>query len=183
MRRGFQVSAALLVAERLGGEPFDHFFCSDLGRALQTAQPTADRTGKKPVATPRLRERNLGVFQGLTGAQCARTYPEAYERFHRRDVDHAMPGGESIRELYQRVSGLFDELASQHAGAQLVIVTHGGVLDALYRHVTGLALDRPRDFPIYNASLNWLRHEHNGWVIEGWGDIGHLTRDAALDDF
>jgi len=177
------LAQALLVGERLGHEVFDHFYCSDLGRALQTAQPIADRSGKAPVSTPRLRERNLGVFQGLTSAECEKAHPDDYRRFHGRDPNHAMPGGESIRALYDRVSGLFEQLAQQHAGARIVVVTHGGVLDALHRHVMGIPLDRPRDFPIYNASLNWMRREASGWLMERWGDISHLTRDAALDDF
>jgi probable phosphoglycerate mutase len=178
------MAQALLVGERLGAEPFEAFFCSDLGRALQTAQPVADRTGRQPMATARLRERALGVFQGLTGAECERAYPDEYRRFHARDPGHAMPGGgESIRSLYERVSGVFEELARKHVGARVLVVTHGGVLDALYRHVTRMPLEQPRDFPIYNASLNWVRREGDGWVLERWGDIAHLTRDAALDDF
>jgi 2,3-bisphosphoglycerate-dependent phosphoglycerate mutase len=177
------MAQAFLLAERLAAEPFDHFYSSDLGRALQTAQPLADRTGKQPVADRQLRERGLGVFQGLTAAQCQDTYPEDYRRFHDRDPDHAMPGGESIRELNRRVAACFEDLATRHAGQWVVAVTHGGVLDALYRHVTRMALDRARDFTVYNASVNRVRREESGWVLESWGDISHLTRDAALDDF
>jgi len=57
------------------------------------------------------------------------------------------------------------------------------VLDALYRHITRIPLERPRDFSIYNASLNIVRFSNGRWVLDLWGDISHLTRDAALDDF
>src|SRR5262245_40388722 len=105
------MAQALLLAEHLAAEPFDHFYASDLGRALQTAQPLADRTGTQPVPEPQLRERRLGVFQGLTPAECERSYPEDYRRFHSRDPDHSMPGGESIRDLNRRVGALFEALA------------------------------------------------------------------------
>jgi len=177
------LAQALLVGERLGHEAFDHLYCSDLGRVLQTVQPIADRSGRQPRITERLRERNLGVFQGRTSAECRRDWPEDYVRFHQRDPDYAMPGGESIRQVYQRVSGFFDETAAAHRGQCVLVVTHGGVLDALYRHATGMPLDRVRDFSIYNASLNWLRWADGRWAIDTWGDISHLTRDAALDDF
>jgi len=177
------LAQALLVGERLGHEPFDHLYCSDLGRALETAQPIAERSGKPPVTTPQLRERNLGIFQGLTGKQCEHKYPQHYRRFHGREVDHVMPAGESIRQLNERVSRFFDEVAARHAGQTVVAVTHGGVLDALYRHVMQVPLERPRDFPIYNASLNFVRCSRGRWILELWGDISHLTRDAALDDF
>jgi broad specificity phosphatase PhoE len=57
------------------------------------------------------------------------------------------------------------------------------VLDALYRFVQGVPLDRHRDFTIFNASLNTVCYTDGRWTMERWGDISHLTRDAALDDF
>ena len=177
------LAQALMVGERLAREPIDALYCSDLGRVQQTVQPLVDRTGIQPRTTERLRERRLGVFQGLTSRECQARYAEDYTRFHARDVEHAVPGGESIREVNRRVGALFAELAAQHPGQLVVAVTHGGVLDALYRFVTGMPLERLRDFPIYNASLNWVRFSAGAWALERWGDISHLTRDAALDDF
>ena len=107
------------------------------------------------MTTPQLRERNLGIFQGLTSEQCEHKYPQDYRRFHGREVDHVMPAGESIRQLNERVSGSSTRSPPAHAGQTVVAVTHGGVLDALYRHVMRIPLERPRDFPIYNASLNY----------------------------
>jgi probable phosphoglycerate mutase len=178
------LAQALLVGERLAHEAIDALYCSDLGRVRQTVQPLVDRTGMTAQLTERLRERRLGAFQGLTSRECQARYPEDYARFHGRDVDHAVPdGGESIRDVNRRVSAFFTELAARHPGQLVVAVTHGGVLDALYRFVTGTPLERMRDFPIYNASLNWVHHHAGAWTLERWGDIAHLTRDAALDDF
>lgn len=177
------LAQAILVGERLAHEQIDAIYCSDLGRVLQTVQPLADRLGMQPIRHERLRERHLGIFQGLTGAECQALHPADYARFHGRDVDHVVPGGESIRQVYARVSQFFDEKAREHAGHRLVVVTHGGILDALYRHVTDTPLGKIRDFPVYNASLNWIRWEDGHWQLEQWGDISHLTRDAALDDF
>ena len=124
-----------------------------------------------------------GRIQGHTGAQCERRWPKHYARFRSRDPDHEIPAGESARQLYERVKDLFTTLAREHMGERLVLVTHGGVLDALYRFVLGIALEQPREFPIYNASLNVVHLDDARWSIERWGDISHLTRDAALDDF
>ena len=62
------------------------------------------------------------------------------------------------------------------------IVTHGGVLDAAYRHATGMPLYALPDFPIYNVSVNVLRHRSGVWTIESWGDISHLPQELAMDD-
>jgi len=177
------LAQALLVGECLGHEAFDVLYSSDLGRALQTAQPIADRSSREILREPRLRERHLGSFQGLTGAECERAYPAEYARFKSRDPGHGPPGGESVRQIFERVSAVFTDLAGKHPGQTLVVVTHGGVLDSLYRLVNGVPLEQIRDFPIFNASINIVRYENARWLLERWGDISHLTRDAALDDF
>lgn len=177
------LAQAILVGERLARESIDTILCSDLGRVLQTVQPLADRVGIEPVRHAQLRERCLGIFQGLTSAECQARHPGDYARFHGRDVDHVVPGSESIRQVYARVSTFFDAKAREHAGSTVVVVTHGGIIDALYRHVTGTPLEKLRDFPIYNASLNWMCWEADRWQLERWGDISHLTRDATLDEF
>ncbi len=177
------LAQALLVGERLGHETFSALYSSDLGRALQTVQPIADRPQHEVVPEPRLRESHTGVFQGLTGAQCEREYPQDYGRFKSRDPDHVLPGGESVRQLFQRVCGIFTDLAQAHPDQRVVVITHGGVLDALHRFANGIALERPRDFPIYNASLNFIVCQDARWSVQRWGDISHLTRDATLDDF
>jgi probable phosphoglycerate mutase len=177
------LAQALLVGERLQREQFSTLYCSDLGRALQTVQPIADRTGHDIVREPRLRERHLGVFQGLTGAECEARYAQDYARFKSRDPDHVVPGGESIRQLFERVSSIFRDLAARHPDERVVVVTHGGVLDALHRFAGNVPLEQARAFSIYNASLNIIVCEDERWSIARWGDITHLTRDAALDDF
>ena len=177
------VAAVLILLPLPWRESFDHFYCSDLGRALQTAQPIADHSGKQPVREPRLRERHLGIFQGLTGPECEARFPEDYARFRQRDPDHAIPQGESIRQVHDRVAAWLTEMAARHAGGRIVAVTHGGVLDAAYRFVNRIALEKTRDFPVLNASVNCLQYDGKAWQVSAWGDISHLTRDAALDDF
>lgn len=177
------LAQALLAGDRLGRELFSQLYSSDLGRALQTVQPIADRSGRRVVTDARLRERHLGIFQGLTGPECERLSRQDYARFRARDPDHVIPEGESVRQVYERVSLVFGELAHRHPGERVVVVTHGGVLDAVHRLAAAVPLERPRDFPIFNASLNRVRHEDGRWSILRWGDISHLTRDAALDDF
>lgn len=63
------VAQAEAVAQRLEGCGFSSLYSSDLGRALHTARIIANRSGHAIVADERLRERHLGVFQGLTRAE------------------------------------------------------------------------------------------------------------------
>jgi probable phosphoglycerate mutase len=174
----------LAQAEALGGrlaqERFDLLLSSDLGRARQTASAIAMRTGHEIVVEPRLRERNMGIFQGLTPDEVEARYPNDFARFRSRDPDYVIPDGESMRQLFERSVACFTELAERHAGLTLATVTHGGVLAMLYRHAKAMPLETPRDFPLHNTGVNRFRHRLGAWELQSWGEIGHL--DLALDD-
>lgn len=174
------LAQAQALAERMSREPFDLLLSSDLGRALQTASAVATRTGHEIVVEPRLRERRMGIFQGLTAHEVEQRYPEEYARFKSRDPDYVIPDGESMRQLYQRSVACIDELAERHAGLTLAAVSHGGVLAMLYRHAKAMPLDAPRDFALHNTGINRFRHRLGAWQLTVWGDIGHL--EHALDD-
>jgi len=174
------LAQAEALGERLAGERFDLLLSSDLGRALQTASAIAMRTGHEIVVEPRLRERRMGIFQGLTPAEVEARYPDEYVRFRSHDPDYVIPEGESMRQLQERSVACITELAARHAGLTLAAVTHGGVLAMLYRHARAMPLEAPRDFPLHNAGVNRFRHRLGAWQLQTWGDIDHLER--ALDD-
>ena len=175
------LAQAAAIGERLGGEAFDAILSSDLERALQTARPIVRYSEQTLVPDPRLRERHLGVLQGLTGEEAAMRQPQAWQAFKARSPNAALEGGETLADFSRRVVGLLEELPKTYSGGRLLLVTHGGVLDAAYRHATALPLNAPRDFPIYNASVNVLRHR-GGWIVESWGDVSHLPQELVMDD-
>ena len=57
---------------------------------------------------------------------------------------------------------------------ETAVVTHGGVLDVIYRHARGLPVEAPRDYPIPNAGINWVVVGSDPWQIESWGETPHL---------
>jgi probable phosphoglycerate mutase len=176
------LAQAAAIGRRLGGEAFDSIRSSDLERALLTARPIMRHSEQTIFRDVRLRERHLGVLQGLTGEEAAIRQPNAWGAFKARNPQAALEGGETLGVFSQRVVGLIDELLWAHAGSRLLLVTHGGVLDAAYRHATGMPLNAPRNFPIYNASVNVLRHRGGVWTVESWGDVSHLPQELAMDD-
>ncbi len=174
------LAQANALGARFVNERFDLLFSSDLGRALQTASAIAMCTGHEMVVEPRLRERNMGIFQGLTPAEVQARYPGEYARFSTRDPDYVIPEGESMRQFFERSVACFTELAARHAGLTLAAITHGGVLAMLYRHARAMPLETARDFPLHNAGVNRFRHRLGAWQLQSWGEIGHLER--ASDD-
>jgi len=174
------LAQAQALGEYLARERFDLLLSSDLGRALQTAAAIAGRTRHTIVVEPRLRERNMGIFQGLTPAEVQARYPDEFARFKTHDPDYVIPQGESMRQLLKRCIACFAELARRHAGLTLATVTHGGVLAMLYRHARAMPLDAPRDFALHNTGINRLRHRLGAWEVQSWGELGHL--EHAPDD-
>jgi probable phosphoglycerate mutase len=66
------------------------------------------------------------------------------------------------------------ELARRHADAVLVIVTHGPVLDMVYRAASGTELGEPRTVDLVNTGINRVRFDAGAWHVEVWADGSHL---------
>ncbi|PLZ03317.1 histidine phosphatase family protein [Burkholderia sp. WAC0059] len=174
--------ASRLAGEAARGARLDAIWSSDLGRARQTAQPTAQALGLLPLRLSEgLRERLYGAFQGHDDKEVAARFPDGFARWQAREADFAPPAGESLRAFYQRVVQAAQTIVAAHRGQRIACFTHGGVLDCLYRFARGLALETPRDYPLLNASINAIDFEDSGQArIVSWADIGHL--DGASDD-
>lgn len=165
---------AAALARRLSEAAMAAIYSSDLQRARDTATAIAECTGHEVIADPRLQERRFGIFEGLTYEEMSARYPEEFARFQSRDPDYVIPGGESACEFRERCLACLAEIAEKHAGAEIVVVTHGLVLDLLYRAAHGMAHDTPRPVPLLNASLNAFVYSAGAWRLESWGDITHL---------
>jgi probable phosphoglycerate mutase len=174
------LAQARAVASVLKNESFAAIYSSDLTRARQTAQPTADLLKKRVVLSESLRERHYGVFQGMTYTEASVRIPEGYARFKAKDPEYDFGTGESLSRFNERALACIRELVEKHSGENLLVVTHGGVLEMVYRHATGRALSTPRDFEIPNAGINRVEIGASGWRVSAWAQIGHLS--VALDD-
>ncbi len=162
------------LAHALGDEALDVLYSSDLARARQTAAPLAARKGLELRIDAGLRERGFGEFEGLSFAQIERRWPEQAAAWRQRDPDFGARGGELLRDFRDRVVATVERLAMAHRGQSIALVTHGGVLDLLYREATRVALDAPRSWLLANAGINRLLHSDQGLVLIGWADVGHL---------
>ena len=166
------------LGRRMEKIKFDTLISSDLGRTQETATIIAEYTGHSIKTDSRLRERNYGVLEGLTVSDIMAGHSEVLERLDANDPDYIIPDGESLRQHYQRNVAVFEELQSGISDGRVALVVHGGVLDSLFRYVARLPLDQPRCFITPNASLTIITHgifySTLRWVIETWGDTGHL---------
>lgn len=172
---------ALAAGRWLQMAGIDALYSSDLKRAWVTAHAIGTALALAPEAVPQLRERRYGIFEGLTYAEAQARYPDGYAAFEGRNAAYDFENGESLRDMYARVTGKLQELAAAHYGKNIAVVVHGGVLDIINRFVRGNPLEAPRDFLIPNAGLNWIATVDGAWRIETWGETAHLE-PGALDE-
>lgn len=168
------VRQSRLLGQRLARMPFSALYSSDSGRAHHTARNVAEITGHPVIVDNRLRERNFGVFEGLNGEEIQARYPEAYARFKNRDVAYVIPGGESALAFRERALHCLNEIADRHANSLIVVITHGLVLDVVFRAATGIPFEERRMFDLVNAGINRFRYDGGIWHLEVWGDGSHL---------
>lgn len=165
------------AARALSSEQIDAVYASDLKRAFATGAAIAEAAGAPLHADSALRERCFGTLEGRSFAQIETDLPEQALRWRKRDPHYAPEGGESLTLLRERIAEAVTRLASRHPGGHIVLVTHGGVLDVLYRLATGQGLQAPRTWLLPNAAVNRLLWTPDALTLVGWGDTQHL--DAA----
>ena len=168
------------VGEALADEPITAVYSSDLERAQATAQSISDVKGVPVIPHEGLRERSFGMFEGRTFDEIHQTWPEHAHSWRKRIPEWQPPeGGESLLQLRERVTRTLEQLAARHPGEQIVVVAHGGVLDALYRVATGQDVNSPRTWELPNGAINRLLWTPQGFTLVGWSDTQHLDHAAA----
>jgi 2,3-bisphosphoglycerate-dependent phosphoglycerate mutase len=169
-----------LVAKALSRRDFNVLISSDQGRAVNTAEIINKYHNLKMILNKNLRERNFGIMEGLTREEIAIKFPDVHDGYIKRKSEYQIPDGESLVQLYTRVTCELNNINKQYEGSKILIVTHGGVLDCLMRMVFSYSLDVSRNFSIYNAAINTFSIQNNRWNLEEWGNIDHIN---CIDSF
>lgn len=175
-----RAQAAAVAARLRGGElPFAAIYSSDLQRACDSARPIAEACGGLEVLKlPGLRERHLGVLQGLTRKEAVQKQPAAFASYRSgQNESLVIPGGgESEHQFTARVAAALLWIATMNLGRRVVAVSHGGVILSAHRHICG---SYPRG-AVKNASLNVVRWAGDKWTVVSWGDVAHLGGIGSL---
>jgi broad specificity phosphatase PhoE len=161
--------------------------CSPYVRARETAQLVCEAAGLVlPVRVDeRLRDRELGVLDGLTQLGVAARYPE--ERARRRwqgKFYHRPAGGESWADVVLRLRAWLSDADDALAGKRVLVVSHDVVIVLLRYVCEGLdeesVLTLASQTPVRNAALSrFVRVSGEGWTVAEYNDVEHL-RAAGL---
>ena len=169
---------AVLVAERLVGEPLAGLFITPLQRTAQTAVPLAAALGLEPVVVPELREVFLGEWDGGEfRVRMAEGDPIAVQAVLEERWE-VIPGAETMDAFAARVRAGIESVAAA-AGPDVTVaaIVHGGVIGEVCRQATE---SRPFAFVhADNASLSRLVILPGGrWLLRSFNDTAHLASAA-----
>lgn len=173
---------AAALGPALADEGLVAVVASDLQRAWQTGQALADALGLPLLPEPGLRERGFGVLEGNTPEEIEAHRPDDARRWRTREPSWQPDGGESLLAFQARSLGAVERVAARFAGQAVALVSHGGVVDLLYRAAIRVPLDLPRSWALGNATINRLLHTPGGLSLVGWNDTAHLDTLAADDN-
>lgn len=147
---------------------YDAVFCSPLRRAVETAVCLGL---ERWTPEPRMAERNLGIFQGLTPDECHERYPDEFAIFRTFCGDFVIPNGESRDQNLARILAWLEDASSYD---RVLAITHGGTIDFLYRLGTGLPIHGGSEiFSAGNATLSIFEVD--------WPDVRLIDYSIGLD--
>ncbi len=180
--------AAIHARQRL---TFAALYSSPLRRAWQTAEAIGARLGLTPQAVPDLREMHGGVVEGLTQAEWQQRYPTLIAGWDdRANLDFGWPGGETRRAFRARCVRVLSTLVARHdPEANLIVVTHGGVIKAYLNATRPTDPGGPRLYDADNCSITHLFLPSAGSSDTGSvscirafnqrDHLGHVGRESA----
>jgi len=179
--KGIQQAGQLATHLRaLKAPEFKAVLSSDLCRAAETARIATAHLGLPVITDQKLRERNYGIYQGMDWA--ALTEGLETRGVNLRDPMQEIEQGESFAAFAERIATALETYAREYAGQNVLMFSHGGVVDVAWRKAGGHALTVKREGAILNTSINIFDiGAGGGWRMGAWNQVGHLDL-PALDD-
>ena len=170
---------ALRTGQRLADTRFGAVYSSDLIRARETAEiiVAASNTGPYEIVfDERLREVSFGKLEGKTWTEMDGVDGVREAVQNERDLDFAPPGGESYREMLDRLGAFAEMIKERHANDDVLVVGHGAAFRALAVRLLGLPDETFWSLSgLRSASISRVRRRDDGrTALFAWSDAGHL---------
>jgi alpha-ribazole phosphatase/probable phosphoglycerate mutase len=139
--------------------PLQAVYCSGLSRAVKSAEIIAEPFGLKPIVVENFKERNFGVWEGMSFDEIQEKYPDAFSAWAENPLKFSPMEGESTLDVKERALKVFDEIIGKHNGENIAIVAHGGVNRVILCELLGIPLENifriEQDFAALNVIELW----------------------------
>ncbi|MBO4390466.1 MAG: histidine phosphatase family protein [Lachnospiraceae bacterium] len=178
------ISQAELVAKRLTTYGIEELYCSELIRAIETAEIIGKEIGLTPVVKPDLQEIDFGGFEGLSDKQIVEQYGDLRYRIeYGMQEDLHYPDGENGREAGERIRKALTALTKEGHG-RIAVVTHGCAMRCFLAGLFGESYAQKYQFSriMENCSITELVYDpkHDRFNLERLNDFAHLEGHPEL---
>ena len=169
-----------LLSCRLEEEKVDIIFSSPLSRALNTAIPVSNFHKTGVICTSLLSERNFGILEGFKPKQVDRDSKKQIILEKTINPSYRPKKGESLNDLQLRILDFFSFLNCMSNSLSILCVTHGGVLDLIYRKAMNKPINSARTWVIPNTAINIFNYSNNQLSLISWADTEHLKKSFPI---
>lgn len=135
------IAQARAIADHLAARQYDALYSSDLVRARKTAEIIAKKVGLPVITDRRLREISQGILEGLKPSEVPEKFPELIEWAKQDHLNWHAPGGETVQQVADRMATAADDIARNHPGGKVLVVSHGFALATLIVQAAKLPLE------------------------------------------
>jgi alpha-ribazole phosphatase len=169
---GHQQAQAL--AQSLKDRPITAIYSSDLMRAWKTAESLAQAKEMTSHRDARLRELNLGVFQGLTHEEIRMKYSAEDDAMAADYMDYVVPEGESRRAMQERAFEIWHEIVAREPGPEIAVFSHGGTIRMLLMKLFPEEMERLTKVRIFNTSVTTIDTDGQTLYLVDLANVAHL---------
>lgn len=156
-------------------------YCSPLRRTRETVAPYADAAGVDVVFDENLIEAHIGGWEGMPFEEIVAGDAELVRRIRNQQaIWSSAPGGESERDFRTRVVSALDSILENHPVGDVVVVAHGGVINAFCGDVLGVP--SAMFFLPENTSINSIVVDGDRRTVRFLNDIAHLTDPELFEE-
>jgi broad specificity phosphatase PhoE len=141
------------IVSRLEGLPIKAVYVSPSRRAQETAAPALKLLEVEPIIAKELRERDFGVWEGLTNEEIDQQFPDGRKMLVTNPMTYAPEGGENLIVFGRRIDGFVNENIKRHKGEMILFVTHVGPIRAAITTAMGIPITHYRRLVVANGSL------------------------------
>lgn len=170
---------ANLLSKRFKDD-FDYIYSSPLKRARATATIIADNKNTQPIIAPGMREINFGKWEGLTTKEISTNYPSEFGIWRKDEKDAPLIGGDgSIKAASIRAQAAVMEIAKNHKGKKIIIVSHGGIIKAALIGLFQWKMTMYHKLLLSNTCINKIEFDENLEVkLHTLNDTSHITTQS-----
>ncbi|MBF0591666.1 MAG: histidine phosphatase family protein [Nitrospirae bacterium] len=136
-----QAARSAQYIKRHAVEGIKHLYCSDLSRAIHSAEMVGRPFDLKPITVEGLRERHFGRWEGMTFEEVTQCYPQEFDQWAKNPLAFSPVDGESTLDVSARTMPVFYDILGRHTNEAIAIVAHGGVNRVILANLLGVPLE------------------------------------------